>query len=72
MHPNLVAPQERNVGVRSDVPANRIARHAAAGVNEVKTAVNEAGLRMANEALETGLDRALAKPVISIEKDDLV
>jgi hypothetical protein len=27
---------------------------------------------MVNEALETDLDRALAKPVVGIEKDDLV
>jgi hypothetical protein len=72
MHPDLVATQKCIVGVRSDIPADRIARRAAVSVNKAKTAVYETGLRVANEALETGFDRALAKPVVSIEKDDLV
>src|SRR5215469_9276875 len=72
MHPDLVATQKCVVRVRSDIPADRITRHAAASVNKVKTAVDETGLRVANEALEAGFDRVLAKPVVSIEKDDLV
>src|SRR5215471_13936005 len=72
MHADLVVAQKCIVGVRSDIPADRIARHAAASVNKVKTAIDETGLRVANEALETGFDRALAKPVVSVEKDDLV
>ena len=72
VHPDLVAPQECDVRVRSDIPADRFARHATASVDKAKTAVDETGLRMANEALEAGFDRTLAKPVVSVEKDDLV
>jgi hypothetical protein len=72
MHPDLVAPQECDVRVSPDVSADRIARNGATSVNKLKTAVDETGLRMANEALEAGFDRALAKSVVSIEKDDLI
>src|SRR6516164_2576486 len=72
MHPDLVAAQKCNVRVRSDIPADRIARHAAASVSKAKTAVDETGLRMTNEALKAGFNRALTEPVVSIDKDDLL
>jgi len=72
MHPDLVAAQECDVGVGSDIMADRPARNVADSVNEAKTAVDETGFRMASEALEAGFYRTLAKPVVSIEKDDLV
>ena len=50
MHPDLVATQKCIVGVRSDIPADRIARHAAVSVNKAKTAVDETCLSVANEA----------------------
>src|ERR1700751_3637268 len=72
MHPDLVAAQKCNVRVSSDIPADRLPRHAAASVNKAKTAVDETGTRMASKALEAGFNRALAEPVVSIEKDDLL
>jgi hypothetical protein len=72
IHPDLVAPQECAVGIRSDIPADRLARYTAASVDKVKSAVDETRLRMANEALKASLDRTLAKPVVGVEKDDLI
>jgi hypothetical protein len=72
MHPDLVAPQECQVVVRSDVSAEGLARRAAVSVDKPKSAVDETGLRMANKALKAGFDRTLAKPVVCVEKDDLV
>jgi hypothetical protein len=36
------------------------------------TRLHETGLRIADEALKAGFDRTLAKPVVGVEKDDLV
>src|SRR5260370_32393450 len=50
VHTDLVAPQESDVGVRSDISAARYTRHAAATVDKAITAVDKTGLRMADEA----------------------
>jgi hypothetical protein len=72
VHADLVASQESDVGVRPDISADWSTRHPAATVDMAKTAVDKTGLRMANEAFEASFDCTLAKPVVSIEKDNFV
>src|ERR1700722_17022767 len=72
MHPDRVSPQQGEMGIRSDILANRLARDVACSVDISKTAVDETGLRMVREALESGFDRALTKSVVGIEKNDFV
>ena len=72
VHADLIAPQKSKVGVRSDIPADRATRYAAASVDMVKTAIDKSGLWIGKKTPQTGFDRPLAKPVVSIEKNDLV